>query len=70
MVNYKPTLACGLVVSTLPWYLEHFIETNQERINLSSSQTHFVMSSTSLECPARKAKSNGVAPSSLGKDKA
>lgn len=38
--------------------------------NLSNSLTHFVRSSTSLECPPRKAKSIGVAPSSLGKAKA
>lgn len=70
MAKEKPTRAYGLVISILPQFLEHFIGTDQERINPSSSQTHFVMSSTSLECPACKAKSNGVAPSSLGKDKA
>lgn len=43
---------------------------NRLRKNLSNSLTHFVRSSTSLECPPRKAKSSGVAPSSLGKAKA
>ena len=69
MVKHKPTLACDLV----HFYFSTILGTlyrNRLRENLTSSQTHFVMSSTSSEYPARKAKSNGVAPSSLGKAKA
>lgn len=58
-------LACGLVIFNFSIMLGRLYR-SRLRENLSSSQTHFVMSSTSLEWPPRKAKSNGVAPSSLG----
>ena len=62
-------LACGLVIFNFYIMLGRLYR-SRLRENLSSSQTHFVMSSTSLECPPCKAKSNGVAPSSLGKVRA
>ena len=67
MVKYKPMLPRGLVIFSI---MLGRLQRNRLRENLSGIQTHFVMSSNSLERPPRKAKSNGVAPSSLGKAKA